>query len=87
MTLEGKISHGVGIDFLPDFKLFLALGPIGTFVDMTNYYRKEEINAMMQGKQDSLTAGEDIWITDNVIDNKHAFFTDSEIQQIWDTIS
>lgn len=69
-----------------DFEVILAFGPIGTFVDMSNYYQRSEIDNMMQQKQNNLVAGKDIYINGNVIDNEHNFFTNQEIQDVWDII-
>lgn len=69
-----------------DFDVILALGPIGTYVDLSSYYHKEEIDQMMAQKQNRLTAGKDIWITNDVIDNEHDFFSNFEIESAWNAV-
>lgn len=69
-----------------DFEVILALGPIGTYVDMSNYYQRSEIDSMMGKKQNVLTAGKDIEIYHDIIDNEHAFFSNWEIESVWSAI-
>ena len=46
------------------------LGKIGVQVDLTDYYTKTETNNLLSGKQNTLTAGTYITITNDVIDVK-----------------
>lgn len=52
----------------------------------TNQYTKQEVDALLNYKQNTLIPGKDIFITGDVIDNEHNFFTNQEIQDVWDII-
>lgn len=62
--------------------IVLAMGPIGAWVDLSGYATKEEL----QQKQDRLTAGKDIYINNNTIDNEHDYFSNPEIDELWDLV-
>lgn len=51
-----------------------------------NSYSKQEIDTLLSGKQNSLIPGKDIYINNNVIDNEHEFFTNQEIESVWNII-
>lgn len=49
-----------------------------------DYYDKQEIINLLNTKQDKLTAGIDINISDNsVISNEHRFFTKNDVRDLW----
>lgn len=49
-----------------------------------NYYTKSEMSALLNQKQGKLIAGKDMQITsNNVINNKHIFFEQSDIDEMW----
>lgn len=52
----------------------------------TNQYTKQEIDTLLNYKQNTLIPGKDIFINGNVINNEHNFFTNQEIQDVWDII-
>lgn len=52
----------------------------------TNQYTKQEIDTLLNYKQNTLIPGKDIFITGDVIDNEHDFFTNQEIQNAWNII-
>lgn len=54
------------------------------YQDINNFYNKKEIIALLNQKQDKLTAGLDINITDdNVINNQHRSFSNNDINNLW----
>lgn len=54
------------------------------FPDVNDYYNKSEIIALLNTKQDKLSAGIDINITgNNIINNQHKFFSDVDITTLW----
>ena len=49
-----------------------------------NYYNKQEIIRLLNTKQDKLTAGIDINISeDSVISNEHRYFTKNDVRNLW----
>lgn len=54
--------------------------------DLSKVYSKEQIDSLLAKKQNTLIPGKDIFITGDVIDNEHNFFTNQEIQDVWDII-
>ena len=55
-----------------------------TIFNFDNYLNKSQILTLLNNKQDKLTAGIDINITDdNVINNQHRFLSDADIKDLW----
>jgi len=50
------------------------------------YYTKANVDNLLLQKQNTLTAGKDIYINNDVIDNEHEFFTNDQIQDIWNRV-
>lgn len=48
--------------------------------------RLQEYERLLADKQDRLVAGKDIYLNGSVIDNEHAFFSNWEIEQVWNAI-
>ena len=51
----------------------------GEKIDLSNYYNKTEVDNLLNNKQDTLTAGEGVYITDNVISTKAPEVPSNEI--------
>lgn len=86
-VLEVRLQGGVRMRLAGggEVKAVIGFGPIGSYVDTSRYYTKEQTDAMLAEKQNRLTAGKDIEITvENIINNEHTFFTNSEVDDIWD---
>lgn len=49
-------------------------------------YTKQEVDTMLNHKQNTLIPGKDIYINNNTIDNEHEFFTNQDIESVWNFI-
>lgn len=68
------------------FECVVALGPVGMLIDTSDYYKRADVDVLMASKQDQLVAGKDIYLNGNVIDNEHEFFTNWEIENVWNSV-